>query len=495
LNLGLRYEVETPFTEKGDQLIAEFDQDADLGIAAPGIGPLRGGVRFVGQDGQSGRQGKIDWNNVGPRAGFAYSLNDKTVLRGGYGVFYASYAVNLRDGAPVAASSFNTTTAYRGSVDSNRTLAPGVDLANPYPNGLNPATGNSLGLLTGLGSSIRLVDEDRVLPYTQQWSLSLQRELVGKTVFEIGYVGTHASKLYESLNVNETPDEFRRLTGTVPNPFFGLVPASATNGAATIQERKLHRRFPQFENVDVDSLNLGRATYHGLQTRLQARPFKGLVFNASYAFSKIIVYEAGSVVNDRGKRTVGTSDHPHIFRFYGTYDLPFGHDRALGGGWSRGLDALLGGWTVSWVTKYTSGNPLEIIDSGGARPIVVRDPNLRGPVGERLGDITGPNGTVLNPYFDVGAFQRLTDEFAISPAPRRYGWLRGPGALQHDMVLFKRFRLARGTSLELKVEATNVFNSTIFDDPGVDVSNPAQFGVITDASGKRAFRFGAKVRF
>jgi trimeric autotransporter adhesin len=497
LNLGLRYEVETPFTEKDDQLIAEFDEDAALGITAPGLGPLRGGVRFVNQDGASARQGKIDWNNLGPRAGFAYSLNDKTVLRGGYGVFYASYAVNLRDGAPVAASSFNTVTAYRGSVDSNRTLAPGVDLGNPYPNGLNPATGNGLGLLTGLGSSIRLVNEDRVLPYAQQWSLSLQRELPGKTVFEIGYVGTHATALYESLNINETPDEFRRLTRTVPNPFFGLpaVPSSATNGAATIQERKLHRRFPQFENVDVDSLNLGRATYHGLQTKIQARPFKGLVFNASYAFSKIIVYEAASVVNERGSRTVGTSDHPHIFRFYGTCDLPFGRDRAFGGRWSRALDSVLGGWTVSWVTKYTSGNALDIVDSGGARPIIVRDPNLGGPVGERLGIRTDANGNVLNPYFDVTAFQRLTDEFAISPAPRRYGWLRGPSALQHDMVLFKSFKLARGTSLELKVEANNVFNSTNFDDPGLDISNPAQFGVISDASGKRAFRFGGKLRF
>jgi hypothetical protein len=125
----------------------------------------------------------------------------------------------------------------------------------------------------------------------------------------------------------------------------------------------------------------------------------------------------------------------------------------------------------------------------------VRDPNLQGPVGERLGTTTDPSGNVLNPFFDVAAFQRLTDEFAISPAPRRYGWLRGPSALQHDMVLFKTFKLARGTALELKVEATNVFNSTIFDDPGLDISNPAQFGVISDASGKRAFRFGGKLRF
>jgi hypothetical protein len=495
LNLGLRYEIETPFTERFDRIGYGFDENAKVPVEVPGM-DLRGGLLFVNQDGRGRTQGKLDANNFGPRFGFAYSVSPKLVLRGGYGMFFSSGIVN--QSALVGVASFDAITRYVASTDGNRT--PFTTIANPFPNGIVQPTGNTLGLATELGNSITFVDANRVLPYVQQWQFSLQRELPWNTVAEAAYVGVLSLKLPEDFNLNEKPDQFLALgvaeNDSVPNPFFGRFPANSTLGSsANTTRNRFWVRFPQFSAVNVVGMNTARSNYHGLQVRLQKRFSQGLSVVANYTNSKTMEYNAASVINERHYRTVSDVDRPQIFRFFATYELPFGRSRAVGSNWNPRLDHLIGGWEVSGVLKLTSGAPLSVTERRG-RPIPVRAIDPGGSVRDRLGDRTNPaTGLPLNPYFDTTAFVRLPSDYSITPEPPRLDWLRGPRQRSTNLTLFKTFRFTEDLRMELRGEVNNPTNTPAFDNPGTDMSNPATFGVINEDQGARSVQLGLRIRF
>ena len=498
VNLGLRWELETPFTDRYDKLAYGFDETGDVGVSVPGLSTLRGGMTFVNTNGLSRRQGKTDWNNFGPRFGFAYAINDKTVLRGGYGIFYESYAVSGIAGNPGTVASFNATTNYASSTNSDRTVLPGISIANPFPDGLVQPTGSALGLKTELGNSISIPYQDRALPYTQQWQLSVQRELPWQLLLEVAYVGTHALQIYENLNWDEQTDALRSDTTTVANPFLGIFPATSTLGkGATIQSKQLKLKYPQFTGMTYNSMNTGRALYHAVQTRFQKRLSHGLAFVVAYAYSKQMAYTMDSLINSRtNNRTISVIDRPHIFRTNITYDIPVGRGHSVGQNWRTPVDLMLGGWSLTWVTKYTSGTALGPLDSraGRGRPIPISDPNMPGGVHDKLGDQKDASGKVLNPYFNINAFQRLPDSFAVTPTPVRLSWMRGPSEFFHNASLFKVIRMKERFQLELRIELDNFTNTPQFGNPSTDVTDPT-FGIITSGTNPRTIRFGGKLRF
>jgi hypothetical protein len=346
----------------------------------------------------------------------------------------------------------------------------------------------------------------------QQWQVSVQRELPWEMLLEVAYVGTHAVKVFESLNLNEVPDAVASVKASadlkVPNPFLAypdLFPATSTlgnPGSKTVNASQLTRPYPQFVGVTMQRLNTGRVGYNGLQTRLQKRLSKGLAFVAAYAFSKTMVYEQRSVVNERVHKTVSSSDTPHIFRLSATWDLPFGRGRTWGKDVPAALDWVLGGWGIGWQTKYTSGAALVVEQNRMGNPIPLADPTTSGGIHDRLGDQTDASGNVINPWFNVNAFQSLPDTYAISPTALRYGWIRGPYSFFHNAALFKTISFSDRFKLELRIEADNLFNSPQFADPNdplddnpvLDISDP-NFGVITASTNERSVRFGAKLRF
>ncbi len=509
LNVGVRWEMDTPFTERFDRLPFEFDPTAPVGITIPAVtlptgetvnlGAVRGGLQFVNKDGLSRRQGNLDWNNFGPRIGLAYSLNGNTVLRAGYGIFFSSSVIN--EGTPVALISFSAITPYQGSTNGDTTVIPGVNISNPFPNGFVSPTGSSLGVKTELGNNITFLNANIVQPYVQQWTLNIQRELPWKTLLEIAYLGTHQVKLLESFNLNELPDQFFTAANTqtsVTNPFKGILPANSTLGQGdTIRIDRLRRQFPQFNNVTIIGANTGRTQFHALEVSVRKRLSDGLQLVGNYSFTKDMQYTGGSLVNGRrNNRSVSATDFPHIFRVYATYDLPVGRGRAFGSQWPRWLDNLIGGWDATWFTKYTSGTALSVTDTRG-RPIPIRAPNLGGSVKDRLGDgpIDPVTGFRTNPYLDPSAFVSLPNDFTISPEPNRYGWLRGPSTLAHNLTVFKAFRLVEEVKLEIRSEINNIFNSPQFANPATNLASKATFGVISSAGGLRTFQVGAKLRF
>jgi hypothetical protein len=514
VNLGVRWEAETPFTERYDRLPYGFDPNAAVGITVPAVtlptgevvnlGAAKGGLLFVNKDGLSRRQGTVDKNNFGPRVGLAYSLNEKTVLRAGYGVFFSSTIIN--EGTPVALVSFSAITPYQGSTNSDTTVVPGVSLSNPFPNGFVQPTGSNLGLKTELGNNISFIHQNLVQPYVQQWTLNIQRELPLHTLLELAYLGTHSVKLLETFNLNELPDQFFSAANTqtsVTNPFKGILPANSTLGQGdTIRIDRLRRRFPLFNNVNLVGANTGRVQYHAIQASVRKRLSNGLQLVANYSFSKAMQYTGASLVNERhNNRSVAATDFPQIFRVFATYDLPVGRGRAFGGEWPVWLDDVVGGWNATWITRYTSGTALGVTDTRG-RPIPIRDPRIEGPVKDRLGDgpINSTTGVRTNPYLDPTAFVSLPNDFTISPEPVRYGWLRGPSVLAHNLTIFKTFSIVEKVKLEIRSEINNVFNSPQFANPinssgALNLASKATFGVINSAGGSRTFQVGAKLRF
>ena len=494
LNLGMRYELETPPTERFDRLLYSFDPTLDLGITAPGLGPLRGGARFVNDGGVGRRQGLIDKNNFGPRVGMAYSLANNTVVRAGYGVFYSSDVNHVN--APTTDGAFGAITQYVGSTGGDTLPIPGVNISNPFPNGYVQPTGKSLGKLTDLGSTVTFVNPNRVLPYVQQWQFSLQKQFRSQVLAEVAYVGMHSLKLFENFNLNETPDNELSNTTNVPNPFLGLLPAVSTLGqGATVRATQLIRTYPQLSTVTMQRNNDGRVLYHSLQTRVQKRFSNGMQLVANYTHSKSMQYLQTSSVNVRhNNRTVSPIDIPNMINVFLTYQMPFGRGRTWGRDWARWLDAAAGGWTMAFTTHYQSGDPMTVTDTNGV-PIPIGDPNTPGGVKERLGDQIDPKTKLpLNPYFNRDVWIRVAN-FRVSPEPALWSWLRGPTDWSQTITLTKSIAIAEGWKVELRALANSPFNHPTFDNPTTNFASPATFGVITGGGGTRTVTFGAKLRF
>ena len=496
LNLGLRYELETPPTERFDRLIYAFDGSADLGLKAAGLAPLRGGVQFVNDGGIGRPQGQLDTNNFGPRVGFAWTPVPSFVIRGGYGIFFSSGINNLSSGTPATDAAFGATTPYVGSAGGDTTPIPGVSLSTPFPNGYVQPTGKTLGLATDLGSNVTFLNPRRVLPYVQQFQLGLQKQFRGQVLGEIAYVRMHSLRLYEDYNLNELPDSALSLTNSVPNPFLNLLPATSTLGqGATVRANRLTVMFPAFNTVTMQRNPTGRNNYHGLQARVQKRMSHGLHVMANYTFSKALLYYQYSAVNARPTwRAVPSIDTPHMLRAFVVYDLPFGRRRSWGRNWGRWLDSVAGGWSLTWATRYNSGQPLSISDTNG-QPIPIADPRTSGSTKDRLGDrIDRATGLPVNPYLRPSAFAHLPD-FTITPEPPLYSWLRAPGQLKNSTTLAKTLSITERWKLELRADIDSPFNSPQFDPPNTNLATPSAFGTITAAGGQRVVVFGAKVLF
>jgi hypothetical protein len=282
----------------------------------------------------------------------------------------------------------------------------------------------------------------------------------------------------------------------VPNPFWGIFPATSNlGGSRTIAQGRLWYPLPQFNNVTAYGMNTDRALYHSAQVAIRKRMSSGLTANVNYTFSRNLVYDGASLVNERHWRTVASTDRPHIFRIFATYQMPFGRGQAFLRNAPAWLDAIAGGWEFSGSFRMTSGTPLSISQSRG-RPMPVKSPTLSGSVSDRLGDRLDPaTGRPVNPYFDTTAFQVLPSDYVVSLEPPRYSWLRGPRGTYTAMIGYKTFTISEGMKFELRVEANNLLNHPIFGNPATNMDNPATFGSITSAGGTRTVNISGKLRF
>jgi hypothetical protein len=494
LNLGLRYDIDVPRTERFDRM-NYFDPEARSPLAdvVPAFPDLRGGVVFVGVHGRSRYQYNWDKNNIAPRLGLSYQINEKTAVRAGYSHIFGPS--NQGAQGTVGPFGFRTENLWVTSIDG---ITPLNTLQNPYPNGFKPSPGSSEGLLTQVGANLQAPLRDTPSPWTIQYNLNVQRELPWNVFVEIGYVGTRGydlSRVGESgLSLNQLDPQHMSLGSAlnqpVPNPFYGIV----NNGVLTqptVARGQLLRPYPQFTDVIPLYSSGAKSRYNALQMTGRKRMTQGLMFEGSYTFAKAseIGMSHQNSYDIEASWALASYDIAHRFVISYLYELPFGRNRRFASGASTLVNAIIGGWQFNGITTIQSGTPLSITASNTAGIFGARtqpnnngqDPRLDGPVSERL-----------NRYFDTTVYSQPA-AFTFGNEPIFSPVLRTHGVRNFDLSLFKNFSLRERITAQFRIEALNAFNRVQFSAPNTSVTS-SSFGVITgQANAPRQLQFGIKL--
>ena len=518
INVGLRYDFDIPRTDRYNR-INWMDLSAPAPVAdVPSIKAvfpnLKGLMKFA--DGNHRTPYSGDWNNVQPRIGFAYALNNKTSVRGAYGLFYVVSRHTIK-GEVGTAFGF-TDSSIPWSLDSG--LTQYASFANPWPAGLTYPPGRNASFFLGMGAGTPLPKDDN--PQYQQWTFSVQHEVPGHGVIEVNYAGTKGTHLYfgsgdivSALNILDPMYwSFGRgtsgtgLNAQVPNPFYGIItnPVATSYNQPTIPFRRLLTPYPAYTSVGGyrASRNIGNSIYHALQLKYEKRFSHGLSTIAHYTFSKMISdsdssgtdvdwLAGGSSVQDifnlRNERSVAGFDRAHRLVVSFDYQLPVGRQRILGKGMNRILDGVIGGWELSAIISASSGQPLGITqsasnlwNSANQRPSLIGDPSLPGSAREKL-----------NQYFNVSAFQQMNPDL-LGSTPRYLTSYRGPVLVNEDASLIKNFHITERKYVQLRLEAYSVTNSPQWGTPNTSFGDTS-FGQITSASGNRSLQVAAKFYF
>lgn len=274
LNLGLRYELQVPRTERYNRM-NYFDPLAPSPLAGPsGLPDLKGGLVFVGTDDIGRRQFPTRWTNFAPRVGFAYQATTTMVIRGGYGLFYYP-AQALGASGTVGGFGYSSQTPFVGSLDG---FTPTNFLSDPFPQGLVYPPGNTQGFATLVGTSIQAPLRNAYVPYSENWTFDIQKQLPGSILLDVAYVGSHGLRLTKgaegNFNLNQlTPATLalgNALTQNVTNPFHGLIPTGPLS-SAMVPLRFLKRPYPQFIDVAAQYPTGASSIYHSFQLKAVVR--------------------------------------------------------------------------------------------------------------------------------------------------------------------------------------------------------------------------------
>lgn len=513
--LGLRYELDVPRTERFNRL-SYFDFDAPSPIASqipanPFFNPanLRGAINFVDADNR--RQFPTDKNNWGPRIGLAYNLNDKTVLRAAYGIYYSPSALQAAGHTGTAGMiGYRSSSSMIVSIDGRTPIA---FLDNPFPNGFNLPPGTALGAATNIGLGVgEGVIPDTASPYVQQWNFNVQRELPGAIVFEAAYIGSKGTRLLAGENgitQSQLPASFlslgTQLQDPVTNPFFGIItnPSSPLR-TATVQRGRLLRPFPQYDGVNAFRVPYGFSIFHGGTLKADKRFSNGVSFLVAYTYSKLIddvsttvgfLGQASTrqdVYNRAAERGVGSQDISHRFVSSFVYDLPFGKGKKFGADWHPVANWALGGWQFNGIATFQSGLPLLITQ--GANTVGLFNPSQR-PTWNGNNPVINSDdkNAKINRWFDTSAFS-ITPAFTFGNSPRSFGFLRADGEKNFDLSLFKNNSFKEGKyNVQFRVEMFNAFNRVRFNTPNTQIDS-GNFGVVTSqGNGPRQIQFALKL--
>ncbi len=484
LNLGLRYDFDSPRTERFNRT-NYFDPN----VASPLGNGAKGGLVFVGVNGADRHQYIWDLNNLAPRIGLAYQANSKTVVRLGYGNIYGQSQQAAH--GTIGTTGWRLDNLWVNSVDG---VTPFNLLRDPYPSGFRALPGSADGLLTGTGSDLEAVIRETPAPLSMQWNVNVQRELPGKLMLESAYVGTRGLQLHSGVALNQlTPDRMAlgsQLNQLVDNPFFGKISSGALANRQ-VARGQLLRPFPQFASVGIVNVAGASSTYHSWQNSLSKRFSRGFTFEGSYTWSKSIDNGTShqNSYDIRASRSLSDLDISHRLVASYIYELPFGRGRHFGADSSRVVDLLLGGWQVNGFTNFQTGNPLSFSASNTAGLFgSATRPNNNGKSGAR----TGPVDQRLDSYFDKSVFSQPAP-FTFGNLGTRVSDIRSDGMRNFDLSLFKDFRLVERLRMQFRSEFLNAFNTPRFGSPNTSVTS-SSFGVITSqANAPRQIQFGLKL--
>ncbi|HET8548493.1 MAG TPA: hypothetical protein VFL57_10835, partial [Bryobacteraceae bacterium] len=494
VNFGLRYDLDTPRTERYNRM-NYFDPNAESPLAAvvPGYSNLKGGLVFVGVNGNSRRQQAHDINDLGPRLGLAFQLDRKTVIRTGYGHMFGS-SLRAAQGT-VGPFGFRTENPIISSLDG---ITPYNVLRNPWPQGFQAPPGSTEGLLTQTGKNFEAVlwNETRT-PWSQQWNFTIQRELPSQLRMEVAYVGNRGLQISRggegALNMNQLHPQYlslgSKLNDLVDNPFYTAVGRGILVNPK-VSRAQLLRPFPQFTTITPLFTSGASSSYHSLQVTATKRMTRGFQFDGAYTFSKLISDTRDATVHQNyydlsDSRVVSGAPHRLVMSYL--YELPFGRGRALGANAPAAVNWLIGGWQVNGITSFISGSYLSVSASNTAG---LGNTNTYASSSGRSAKLTGPVDQRLERYFDTSAISQ--------PLPFTFGNVvvlpdvRGDSTRNFDVSIFKQFRATERVSTQIRAEFLNAFNTPRFGNPNTNVT-ATSFGRITSQSNDpRQIQFGLK---
>ncbi|MBV8819879.1 MAG: hypothetical protein JO022_16065, partial [Acidobacteriaceae bacterium] len=502
VNIGLRYDSQ-PWPVERHNGISGFLPS----VTNPQNG-LKGAMGYAGKD-----FGETPYTSsplaFGPRIGFAWDItgNSKTVIRGGFGIYYEN--IFSRDFFGSAAGFSSTTTTY--NPPGNNTNLPAFQFSQGLPSPPIQPLGSLLGPSAFLGQGVNYNEPNRQLPVSQQWDFTIQRQLPGNWAFEVGYTGNHGGHLVAGgYDLNQLPDQYlslgNALQNTVPNPYAGVVPGSLGN--ATISQLQALKPYPYYSSISVVTPTLGNSIYHAGILSVQKRLSQGLVLLAAYTKSKLISdsvsvpvnfgpvvqtttvgYQDGAY-NRRLERSLDPTNVAQRFVTSAVYELPFGRGKYFNVD-NRVLDAIVGGWQTQGIFTLQSGLPLVIT---GANNNLATRPNS-----------TGKSAKLSNPtaseWFDTSVFVNPPN-YTYGNVGRTLPDVMGPKTVNVDLSLIKNIHLFERFSLQIRAESFNVANhvnlglpNTTFVPGPTGFNTSSTFGTITSAAAARTNQLGAKVIF
>jgi hypothetical protein len=544
LNLGLRYDYETGVRETQGRIVKDFDRTIASPIAAAvlanynasvpastplgSLGNLQGGLLFA--NGPKDANQAADPNNFQPRIGFSWGLDQKTVIRAGYGIFTQPFQIQA-----IFQPGFSSPTLFVPSTNNGLTFL--ATLANAFPSGVLPSPGASRGVMTFVGRDVTaanatgptstVLSNNRKNANFSRFMIGIQRELPFKIGLELTYVNSRGSNIAVSRELNAIPTQYLNnftaatdpttiipaitsvntfLNATVANPFRTLVPDSAVWNAATIQRRRLLTPFPQYGNIAVTEYN-GSNTYQSLSFQVVKRFTEGLSLNGSYTFSR--EHQKSQYLNPQDTELidiVSPTERPHRFTLSSIYELPIGKDRRFGKGMHPILDAVIGGWQMQAVYEWQSGEPLQF-----GNVYYNGDPSqLKNLLGKK--NDGGQRYGIDIPAFDLSGFfiggVRLAANVpgyannytsgstnTLRTFPLTLGGFRNQRFLKFDVGISKNFKIREKMKLQVRFEAINFLNTPYFSGLNLDPTNAAFGFANTQRQPPRDIQIGGKFTF
>jgi hypothetical protein len=557
----LRWDLEQPVTERFNRLTDRFDprvvnpisasaQAAYANVLANNPGnsgvqlltqllpssafQVRGAQLFAGVNGTPRGATNADYHEWQPRAGFAWKLDPKTVLRGGVGRFtQASFITGGQNG-------FSRTTAFVASQDNNFT--PYDTLSNPFHSGVLQPTGSSLGPLTNLGQSVNWDDPNLNRMYSWEYSLHLQKQF-GEWLFELGYSHNKTYDIPWTWNGNlpsftlwqqlqapvfdstGRPVDILPWNTLVPNPFYqlpGVTGSIASN--KNIAMNQLLNPIPLLGSMD-NSRPTGKNGYDAMQTKLERRYSKGLSLITAFTWSKLFedtAFLGPQIAGARIEHKLGGEDRPFVLAITGVWDIPFGRGRQWGGKLMRPLDMLAGGWDLTGNYQFNSGVPVVFstdsfysgrdasldkhqrsltrwFDTSQFVPFPAKNTNISNyPAWTGVQNLPGANYVPTATDIKNGLDNGVYNDFAnyVRNYPTRWGDIRQDGVNELAAGIYKDFRFNESTRLQLRFDAFNALNHPRFGAPDTNPSH-SNFGVVTasQVNQARTVELGGKFYF
>jgi outer membrane receptor protein involved in Fe transport len=486
VNVGVRYDYTTPWTERHNQL-AYFNQN--------GVDPVTqksGVLTFV----NNGRRGQtiVDKYDFSPRIGIAWSARPSLVLRAGYGRFYAAGDTG-GDAVPSGmGSGFETSTSlYLGPPNSNPYLPPvGAHFSNPFSTGLAQAPSSLLGT-----SITTFFDLPFHTPHNDQWTASIQKTL-HNFVAELGYTGSRGEHLWidlpRDIPATSVLSQGSALLNQVPNPFYGEI-TSGTLSAKTVTAYQLMLPYPQYTGVSQDRDPVGDSIYHALTAKLDKRFSSSYSLLAAFTWSKLIDdvperFSGRSVISDpnnlRRGRSLGDYDAPFVLTVAHVVSLPFGPQRRY---LTHGPASwFLGGWQLNGILSATSGYPINITT-----------PNEAGVAGFTSYANKLHSGRLVNhaktvkEWFDTTAYQ-IPAAFTLGTGVRLEPDIRTPRYFDYDFGLDRVQPIGDKLKVQFRAEAFNITNTPFLSAPNGTVGS-ATFGQVTTGTNSRVLQLGLRISY